>query len=127
MIVGEALGENEATLGEPFIGMCGKTLKKMLADANIPQESYYITNTVKCWPYEKNENRTKETIQTPPEFEEFKNYAVSHKSTIDLNALRMKRNYEVGLANSGNVKAGDGYRSRAVTAQTAYDSHPQPC
>jgi len=32
----------------------------------------------------------------------------------------MKRNYEVGLANSGNVKAGDGYRSRAVTAQTAY-------
>lgn len=32
----------------------------------------------------------------------------------------MKRNYEVGLANSGNVKSGDGYRSRAVTAQTVY-------
>jgi len=67
MIVGEALGENEATLGEPFVGMCGKTLKKMLADANIPQESYYITNTVKCWPYEKNGNRTK---NRPPTDEE---------------------------------------------------------
>ena len=32
----------------------------------------------------------------------------------------MKRNYEVGLANGGNVKSGDGYRSRAVIAQTAY-------
>lgn len=48
---------------------------------------------------------TKETIQTPPEFEEFKNYAVTHKSTIDLNALRMK--YDSWVVNgwrNGNNK-----------------------
>ena len=48
---------------------------------------------------------TKETKQTPPEFEEFKNYAVSHKSTIDLNALRMK--YDSWVVNgwrNGNNK-----------------------
>ena len=38
------------------------------------------------------ERITKETMQTPPEFEEFKNYAVTHKSTLDLNALRLKYN-----------------------------------
>ena len=30
MIVGEALGENEAKLQEPFVGPAGKMLKKML-------------------------------------------------------------------------------------------------
>lgn len=50
------------------------------------------------------ERITKETTQTPPEFEEFKNYAVSHKSTIDLNALRLKYNswVENGWKNGNN-------------------------
>lgn len=47
---------------------------------------------------------TKETTQTPPEFEEFKNFAVTHKSTIDLNALRLKYNswVENGWKNGNN-------------------------
>ena len=50
------------------------------------------------------ERITKETTQTPPEFEEFKNYAISHKSTIDLNALRLKYNswLENGWKNGNN-------------------------
>ena len=36
------------------------------------------------------ERITKETTQSTPEFEEFKNFAVTHKSTIDLNALKLK-------------------------------------
>lgn len=47
---------------------------------------------------------TKETTQTPPEFEEFKNYAISHISTLDLDALRLKYNswLENGWRNGNN-------------------------
>lgn len=38
------------------------------------------------------ERITKKTTQNPPEFEEFKNYALTHKSNIDLNALLLKYN-----------------------------------
>jgi len=50
------------------------------------------------------ERITKETTQTPPEFEEFKNFAVTHKSTIDLNALKLKYNswVENGWKNGNN-------------------------
>jgi DNA polymerase len=66
MIVGEALGENEAQLQEPFVGPAGKMLKKMLFDAGIGPDSYYITNTVKCWPYNKTVTARKLTTKNRP-------------------------------------------------------------
>lgn len=50
------------------------------------------------------ERITKETTQSTPEFEEFKNFAVTHKSTIDLNALKLKYNswVENGWKNGNN-------------------------
>lgn len=49
MILGETCGENEILMGEPFVGLAGKMLNRILAEAGIERSSCYITNTVKCW------------------------------------------------------------------------------
>jgi len=62
MIVGEAPGEQEDLLGEPFVGKSGQLLDNMLrsiglsrvdnsaADDDDPSTRVYIANTVKCRP-----------------------------------------------------------------------------
>lgn len=51
MIVGEAPGETEDEGGEPFIGVSGQFLNKLLTEvAGIRREDCYITNAVKCHP-----------------------------------------------------------------------------
>jgi uracil-DNA glycosylase family 4 len=50
MIVGEAPGEDEDSIGEPFVGRSGKLLNKLLTEANISREVIYITNSVRCRP-----------------------------------------------------------------------------
>src|SRR5512138_2235931 len=56
MIVGEAPGENEDRLGEPFVGAAGQLLDRMLhaigltRAAATPQQQVYIANTLKCRP-----------------------------------------------------------------------------
>jgi uracil-DNA glycosylase len=58
LIVGEAPGEQEDLLGEPFVGPAGKLLDNMLAAMKIGKESQalsrqdgvYIANVLKCRP-----------------------------------------------------------------------------
>jgi DNA polymerase len=58
MVVGEAPGEQEDKLGEPFVGPAGRLLDQMLAalglsrdaDATDPARQVYIANTLKCRP-----------------------------------------------------------------------------
>ncbi|OPY34111.1 MAG: Uracil DNA glycosylase superfamily protein [Methanomassiliicoccales archaeon PtaU1.Bin124] len=50
VLLGEAPGEREDKLGQPFVGRAGKWLDKCLADAQLPREKIMITNTVKCRP-----------------------------------------------------------------------------
>ena len=50
MLIGEALGEQEANEGRPFVGGTGKMLRMMLHQAGIPESMFYITNVVKCRP-----------------------------------------------------------------------------
>lgn len=45
MIVGEALGTQEALTGMPFAGSSGQELTRMLKDAGIDRRQCYITNT----------------------------------------------------------------------------------
>lgn len=59
MIVGEGPGGDEDLLGEPFVGMCGKLLRKMLKQAGFVKGDLYITNAVKCWTYDVNGSRKK--------------------------------------------------------------------
>jgi DNA polymerase len=56
MIVGEAPGEQEDLLGEPFVGKSGQLLDNMLRALGLtrgeapPEQQVYIANTVKCRP-----------------------------------------------------------------------------
>lgn len=50
MFVGEGPGQTEDELGRPFVGKAGQLLDKILEAAEIPRETVYITNIVKCRP-----------------------------------------------------------------------------
>ncbi len=50
MFVGEAPGEQEDLMGIPFVGAAGQLLDKYLFAVDIPRESVYIANILKCRP-----------------------------------------------------------------------------
>ncbi|CAB3727584.1 hypothetical protein LMG24238_05449 [Paraburkholderia sediminicola] len=51
MLIGEAPGENEDRLGEPFVGQAGKLLDNMLLSLTLARDSnVYIANVIKCRP-----------------------------------------------------------------------------
>lgn len=50
LFVGEAPGEQEDLSGIPFVGRAGQLLDKFLFAADIPRESVYIANILKCRP-----------------------------------------------------------------------------
>lgn len=57
VLVGEALGYDESLLEEPFVGLCGKFLNKILEKVSIQRDEIWITNTVKGRPFEGKKNR----------------------------------------------------------------------
>jgi uracil-DNA glycosylase family 4 len=50
--LGEALGEEEARTGRPFVGGSGRLLNAMLAQAGLYRNEIYVSNTIKCRPPE---------------------------------------------------------------------------
>lgn len=50
MFVGEAPGETEDLSGQPFVGRAGKLFDRYLEAVDIPRESVYIANMLKCRP-----------------------------------------------------------------------------
>ncbi len=51
MFVGEAPGQQEDLLGEPFVGRSGQLLDRMvLEEMGLTRDRFYIANTVKCRP-----------------------------------------------------------------------------
>jgi len=50
MFIGEGPGRQEDLQGIPFVGAAGELLGLLLDALNIKEESYYITNIVKCRP-----------------------------------------------------------------------------
>jgi DNA polymerase len=50
MFIGEAPGESEDLSGVPFVGRAGKLFDKYLEAVEIPRESVYIANMLKCRP-----------------------------------------------------------------------------
>lgn len=57
MLVGEALGENEALMQEPFVGLAGDMLNKIIKRAGMKREELTILNTVNCRPTRGKYNR----------------------------------------------------------------------
>ena len=50
LLVGEAPGRDEDASGQPFVGRAGRVLDSALAAAQLPRDSVFITNVVKCRP-----------------------------------------------------------------------------
>lgn len=50
LFVGEAPGEQEDLSGTPFVGRAGQLLDRFLFAVDIPRESVYIANILKCRP-----------------------------------------------------------------------------
>ena len=63
LFVGEAPGEREDALGEPFVGKAGQLLDDMLAMIGLDRSRVYITNSIKCRPPQNRDplNTEKET------------------------------------------------------------------
>jgi uracil-DNA glycosylase family 4 len=75
MIVGEAPGEQEDRLGEPFVGAAGQLLDSMLravglgrapAAADDPARQVFIANVLKCRPPVNRNPRPEEVAQCAP-------------------------------------------------------------
>lgn len=56
MLIGEAPGEEEDKLGDPFVGKAGQLLDKILAAIDFKREEVYITNIIKCRPPRKSKS-----------------------------------------------------------------------
>jgi DNA polymerase len=67
MVIGEGPGETEDKLGRPFVGRAGELLDRMLLAIDLPRESVYIANTVKCRPTLDDGVRLKNRPPTPDE------------------------------------------------------------
>jgi len=52
MFVGEAPGRDEDAQGEPFVGLAGKLLTKMIVGMGLERKDVYIGNVLKCRPPE---------------------------------------------------------------------------
>jgi uracil-DNA glycosylase family 4 len=50
LVIGEAPGEDEEQVGEPFVGPAGQLLNQMLIAAGQPREQVYTANLLKCRP-----------------------------------------------------------------------------
>jgi DNA polymerase len=50
MLIGEAPGRNEDSLGKPFVGRAGKILDEVLGYIGLNRNNIYICNIIKCRP-----------------------------------------------------------------------------
>lgn len=50
LLVGEALGDDEARIGAPFVGRAGGMLNRVLGKLGVPREQLRIDNCVRCQP-----------------------------------------------------------------------------
>lgn len=66
MVVGEAPGAEEDRQGEPFVGAAGQLLNAMLAAIELPRETVFIANILKCRPPDNRDPRPEEVEQCLP-------------------------------------------------------------
>ena len=55
VLVGQSPGEQEDQTGEPFVGRAGQLLTECLAECKLKRHHIWITNIVKCRPWERTE------------------------------------------------------------------------
>jgi len=70
VFIGEAPGRQEDLQGEPFVGRAGQLLNKILESIEVPRDSIYITNILKCRPPENRDPTAQETALCIPYLEQ---------------------------------------------------------
>lgn len=65
-VVGEAPGEEEDRRGEPFVGAAGQLLNAMLAAIDLPRDTVFIANVLKCRPPENRDPQPEEVAECSP-------------------------------------------------------------
>lgn len=50
MLVGEAPGQDEDAIGEPFVGRAGKELNFLLGEVGLKREDLFLSNIIHCRP-----------------------------------------------------------------------------
>lgn len=66
MLVGEAPGADEDSVGKPFVGRAGKLLDASLQECNINQDEIVIVNIVKCRPPNNRQPEIDEILSCMP-------------------------------------------------------------
>lgn len=66
LVIGEAPGQEEDRLGEPFVGRAGQLLDRMLAAIGLDRDRVYITNVLKCRPPNNRDPKPEEVRACSP-------------------------------------------------------------
>lgn len=66
MLIGEAPGAEEDRAGEPFVGLAGQLLTKMLSAINLNRDEVFIANILKCRPPNNRDPQPEEVEQCEP-------------------------------------------------------------
>lgn len=70
LFIGEAPGEKEDLLGEPFVGAAGKFLGDLLASIGLTRKDVYIANVLKCRPPGNRDPQPDEISECAPYLDE---------------------------------------------------------
>jgi len=66
LFIGEAPGQSEDLMGEPFVGAAGKFLDTLLSEIGFSRADVFITNVVKCRPPRNRDPRPDEIETCTP-------------------------------------------------------------
>ncbi|MFM9372606.1 UdgX family uracil-DNA binding protein [Streptomyces sp. Da 82-17] len=107
VLLGEQPGDQEDRQGEPFVGPAGKLLRRACAEASIDPDDTYVTNAVKHFKFELQEERGKRRIHKPPTLRELS--ACHPWLTAELHLVKPELVVALG-ATAGKALYGSGFR-----------------
>ncbi len=104
VFVGEAPGQREDDVGEPFVGRSGELLTEKLESHGVSRDDVRITNSVRCRPPENRDPRKKELANC-------RSYLYSELQEVDPEVVST-----LGRVPTGNL-LGDGFRMADVVGE----------
>jgi uracil-DNA glycosylase len=101
-LVGEAPGPQEDHKGRPFIGRSGMLLRRTLKDTGWKEDEYWITNIVKCFPYNFSMGAKKPRAPLPEESD-----ACRRHLQAEIEALKPRLFIALGKTAANNLTGRD--------------------
>ncbi len=104
MLIGEAPGEDESIIEEPFVGQAGKMLDRLLFEAGLNRKEIYIANLVNCRPIDGKKNRA----PTVKEIKACKHWLIKQielvKPKVIFTLGRLPTNHVLGLKSTAKLQ-----------------------